>query len=521
MRYQLDDLVIDPARRRVLRAGECLDVSGLNYDFLWFLVASSNDVVEFDALMEGVWAPAHVSQETVTQRVRLLRKALGDDGRQSRYIRSVRGRGYQLVPVPVAIDAPRAPEQSVMRLPRLAWAISGIGIVLGGLWVIGAIATIKTSEVEPLPNRVSQLLERAQYYQAIGQQDDNDRAIELYRRVLQIVPDHTEARLGLSKAYTVDMCRYNADPDWARKAEELAAQVIREQPENPVAYRTLAYSHDCRGHMDEAWRAYEKAIALSPAGDLKSESSLAYLYGETGRLADALAMNLAVGESDPEQTYTLIQLGRVYELLGLHAVAESAYARSFELYPDNIHSNVSYPRNLFHQRRFAEARAIVEKAKARPQHPDLLVLAAELALIDGDVETAQKELAAAVVLRPSSEYLQMLHALQQPDVYGQDWAREMLDSLKDPRLASDPSIGVKRALLHQYLGESLMAVAALDYAVQTGYRNAAYLRVSPLFESLRSMQGYDEVLAQISVAVDHELRAVRRLGLDTYSMAQL
>ena len=39
------------------------------------------DVVDFDTLIAEVWAPAVVNEETVTQRVKLLRQALGDDGR--------------------------------------------------------------------------------------------------------------------------------------------------------------------------------------------------------------------------------------------------------------------------------------------------------------------------------------------------------------------------------------------------------------------------------------------------------
>ena len=63
------------------------------------------EVVEFDELIEAVWAPAVVGEETVTQRVKLLRQALGDDGRNPRYVRSIRGRGYQLCGPVVAVDA--------------------------------------------------------------------------------------------------------------------------------------------------------------------------------------------------------------------------------------------------------------------------------------------------------------------------------------------------------------------------------------------------------------------------------
>src|SRR6185503_12261684 len=47
--------------------------------------------------MTRVWHGAVVSPETISQRAKLLRDALGDDSRQPRYVASVRGRGYRLV----------------------------------------------------------------------------------------------------------------------------------------------------------------------------------------------------------------------------------------------------------------------------------------------------------------------------------------------------------------------------------------------------------------------------------------
>jgi DNA-binding winged helix-turn-helix (wHTH) protein len=104
---RLLDLIVDTASQQVMRNDARLDVSGLNFRLLACLLAHGDAVVDIDTLMADVWAPAVVNEETVTQRVKLLRQALGDDSRQPRYIRSVRGRGYQLcsAPQPVAARA--------------------------------------------------------------------------------------------------------------------------------------------------------------------------------------------------------------------------------------------------------------------------------------------------------------------------------------------------------------------------------------------------------------------------------
>lgn len=132
--YQLLDLHIDLVRQEVSRDGMPLDVQGLSFQLLAFLIGNGTEVASFDRLIEGVWAPAVVNEETVTQRVKLLRQALGDDGRRPRYIRSIRGRGYQLCGPPQALDeavaqAPRVPSRRL----RLVGATTMIAIIVLGV----------------------------------------------------------------------------------------------------------------------------------------------------------------------------------------------------------------------------------------------------------------------------------------------------------------------------------------------------------------------------------------------------
>ncbi|HTF95087.1 MAG TPA: winged helix-turn-helix domain-containing protein [Cellvibrio sp.] len=105
--YQVGDLRIDLQYERVSRAGEQLPMPKLSFDLLLVLVNAAPELVSIDRLMDQVWPGLVVSPETVTQRIKLLRSALGDDSQQPRYILGVRGRGYRwLTPVQIV------PEQS-------------------------------------------------------------------------------------------------------------------------------------------------------------------------------------------------------------------------------------------------------------------------------------------------------------------------------------------------------------------------------------------------------------------------
>ncbi len=517
MRYLLDDLTIDTSSQKVWQCQQLLNISNLSFRFLSFLLTKGTDIVTFDELIEGVWTPAIVNEDTVTQRVRLLRAALSDDGRNPRYIRSVRGQGYQLV------VSPRVLKDSAKSQPWWGRHRRHALLLAAGATAISLIITLSFNwQNLPDPpleinkqNSAAKLLERAKYYASIGQHGNNDRAIELFELVLIKDPDNIDAMLGLSRSYTRDMCRFNAGLQQAERAEDMARAVLELEPDNSRAFRTLGYSQDCRGQVQAAEASYLRAIELDPDGDLNSQFALAYLLGEQGHLAEALALNITVSQQDPEQTYSLIQIARVYELLGLYPIAERLYKESFELYPDNIFSNFSYPRNLFYQQRFSEARDILTKAKQRPKHPELYVLSAELALLNNNMSLAKEELAHAAQMRPWSDYYDALVKLYHSPQNQQQWAADKLEYLQQKADTSDASGWIKRAMLHQAQGDLVSGINALSTAVELGFRNSAYLQLSPLFKGLRSASGFEQVITRINLAVQLELDKVYSEGLST------
>ena len=95
--FQVDDLIIDLAPRRVRRAGTVIRLQALSFDLLVTLVRAAPNLVSFEQLSERVWPGLVITPETIVQRVKLLRSALGDDPQAPRYIEGVRGRGYRMV----------------------------------------------------------------------------------------------------------------------------------------------------------------------------------------------------------------------------------------------------------------------------------------------------------------------------------------------------------------------------------------------------------------------------------------
>ena len=97
-RFRIDDLEVDIGKAEVTRGREKIALPKLSFDLLCALINAAPAIVTNDALLQQVWPGLLVSPESVAQRVKLLRSAIGDDSQQPRYILGVRGRGYRLIP---------------------------------------------------------------------------------------------------------------------------------------------------------------------------------------------------------------------------------------------------------------------------------------------------------------------------------------------------------------------------------------------------------------------------------------
>lgn len=143
-RFAVGDLIVDAGRQAVFRDGVELSLPRLSFDLLVALARAAPDVVSNDELLARVWRGVIVGPETITQRVKLLRDAMGDDPRSPRYIQGVRGRGYRLVPIvcPVGPE-PAYADSPVARSPLSSPAADGVPAPGSALWIrlslIGAV----------------------------------------------------------------------------------------------------------------------------------------------------------------------------------------------------------------------------------------------------------------------------------------------------------------------------------------------------------------------------------------------
>jgi DNA-binding winged helix-turn-helix (wHTH) protein len=110
VRFRFDRFVVSPAHR-ILRDGD-RDVPLIPryFDLLVLLIAERHRAVTRQEIFDRVWGDVVVSDGALSQAIRTIRRCLGDDPREPRFVRTVSRHGYQFV----WLDVVEVPDEGPM-----------------------------------------------------------------------------------------------------------------------------------------------------------------------------------------------------------------------------------------------------------------------------------------------------------------------------------------------------------------------------------------------------------------------
>jgi DNA-binding winged helix-turn-helix (wHTH) protein len=103
-RYRFSDFILSPRRRTLSRQGVEQPLIPRYFDLLVFLVEHRHEAVHRRDIFDRVWSDVVVSDSALSQAIRTIRRTLGDDSREPRFIRTVSRHGYRFVFVDVAVE---------------------------------------------------------------------------------------------------------------------------------------------------------------------------------------------------------------------------------------------------------------------------------------------------------------------------------------------------------------------------------------------------------------------------------
>jgi Tol biopolymer transport system component/DNA-binding winged helix-turn-helix (wHTH) protein len=104
--FQFGDVTVDLRRMSVLRAGQPVSLEPKTFDVLRYLLEHRDRLVTKEELLDAAWKDTFVTPNVLTRAIAQLRKALGDDAFEARYVETVAKRGYRFVAPVTVVSAP-------------------------------------------------------------------------------------------------------------------------------------------------------------------------------------------------------------------------------------------------------------------------------------------------------------------------------------------------------------------------------------------------------------------------------
>lgn len=294
---------VDQAANTITAGSGTVELEPRVMDLLMLLAGRPGEVVMKEEIVETLWGDVHVNEDALTRSVFKLRKALGDDARNPKYIATVSKRGYRLI-ADVTVSAADA-QSSETRIDLKRALFIAVPVVLAVVLISSVflgLGSSNPSATDPMNSSLS----RADGFYSQYTRTDNEAALRLYEAVLDDEPRNAAALAGLSNALSQRAIRYQGaqaeteergsltaaiESGWLQteaakatlqRAVDLARQSTQLDPSHDRAWRALGLALSAQSEFEVAERAYERALVIDP-DDWGTMINLSELYQLTGR----------------------------------------------------------------------------------------------------------------------------------------------------------------------------------------------------------------------------------------------
>lgn len=88
------DLILDLDNQSVFRGDEVISLTGTEFKILELLVSHKKKVYSLDNIYQSIWEEEAVADSAIMVHIKNIRKKIGDDSRNPKYIKTAWGKGY-------------------------------------------------------------------------------------------------------------------------------------------------------------------------------------------------------------------------------------------------------------------------------------------------------------------------------------------------------------------------------------------------------------------------------------------
>ncbi|MBI4535861.1 MAG: tetratricopeptide repeat protein, partial [Ignavibacteriae bacterium] len=338
--------------------------------------------------------------------------------------------------------------------------------------------------------------------------DDNEKAIELFKKALELDSIYTSALAGLGDAYAQRVGRFGMDAAWLDSSMAMSQRAILLDPNLAEGYKALGVALVHRGQFRKALEQYHEAVRLNP-GFAAAVTNIASLYTWLGQFDEALPWIKKSLALDPTRTFGYRVLGISYTGLLLDSLAVVSFEKALELQPGFSVVHADLIKLYIMQGNFAKADShIAPLLQKFPNDRVILTAAGDVALTQGDFSNAQAYYQKAIDVSsveagPSTE---LAYTHLKKGQRTEAW--KLLDTMQEiyqSQLESGTDefdAAYYLARVHAIRNRKNDALAMLELAIEAGWRHYRWTIIDPLLENIRREQRFQTMIDRMKTSVD-------------------
>lgn len=373
---------------------------------------------------------------------------------------------------------------------------------------------------------------QARKYHSHLQKEDNDIAIELSLKAIELDPKYTSAYIELGFGYLFKNGHWQASTSYIDKAIEQAKIAIELSPDNFIAHYLLGLSYQYKSDnfpvewLKMARSAYQKAIELNPNSAFV-KVSLASISDDV-KISTSLELNYEVLSKNPKSELTHLRIATIFESLNYNDIAIKWYEKAIEIKPDYYRSMTALSHLHLSLGHYDTALKYTNKYLQRyPKRSDELFQKAKIYYFMGRLQEAQEayhiaDKSLAQEYRLNNGYY-ITSYIYLADIYKRlgntkDY-EDLLQRVKESAqtvLNDFPESNwqmTNQSLIFALQEDQDKAFKWLQKAETFGFNSDDWLKVNPLYESLNSSGRLQPIYDSISKKISQERAQVKQLGL--------
>jgi serine/threonine protein kinase/lipoprotein NlpI len=353
---------------------------------------------------------------------------------------------------------------------------------------------------------------REYYYRY--QKADNEQAIRMFKKALEIDPSYALAYAGLGDAYSMGYHRFGFSAVWIDSALKVSKKAIEIDPNSAEAYKALGVSYAVIDRSSLAIDANKKAIQLNP-GYYPAMANLGYRYLKDGHLGEALKWFKKTRNLNPAFSGSYNKIGLVYNILCEDLKAQHAFEKALEFDPQYVFSHWALISLYLVQNKYDKALAQVDEIlKLTSDSLNAFTYAGYVEHIQNNLSKVYNYFDKAIKIS-QTKYFYNFHIIPLVHLGTIQWKKgerekaknifsDFLTYAEKEIEAGNESWEIRYNIagIYSVMGEQDKALLWIDRAIDAGWRDYRIGKIEPLFEKLRQDNRFKKRIERVKGLVD-------------------